>query len=336
MNIKNINNINFVCPSHKINLSLSLRKDALICQKGCTFHIIKKIPRFVPMQNYASSFGMQWNKFRKTQLDSYTKIEISKNRLRRIAGGTLAIFNNKNVLEVGCGAGRFTEVMLEAGARVYAIDISSAVEANYENNREYKNITIAQADILHAPFLSEQFDIVVCVGVIQHTPDPENTIEALCSYIKPGGILLMDHYSYGYPTILSRKILRKFLLKRGTRFRMLFCVFLVTILWPLHRILWRLRNKQIINKLRLQFLNFSPVVDYHDAYIELGPKLLYKWALLDTHDTLTDHYKHLRSAEEITNTLLKCSMRENKVAYAGNGVEVKAIKSIKIHKRSKQ
>ena len=40
------------------------------------------IPRFVQSENYAKAFGMQWNKFKKTQLDSFTKQPISYNRLK--------------------------------------------------------------------------------------------------------------------------------------------------------------------------------------------------------------------------------------------------------------
>ena len=70
----------------------------------------------------------------------------------------------------------------------------------------------------------------------------------------------------------------------------------------------------------------SPVVDYHDAYFALGEKLLYEWAILDTYDTLTDVYKHLRSAEEIKESLMKNGMNIIEIKYAGNGIEVRAVK----------
>ena len=78
------------------------------------------------------------------------------------------------------------------------------------------------------------------------------------------------------------------------------------------------------------FLYISPVVDYQDAYPQLGPRLLRVWAILDTHDTLTDVYKHLRSAEEISNVLRQCGMSEIKTAYAGNGVEARARKQFNV------
>jgi SAM-dependent methyltransferase len=323
-----VNNIRPTCPEHGKELVLSSDGSNFFCSEGCRYKILNKIPRFIPDDNYASSFGLQWNKFRKTQLDSYTGLSITRDRLTRIAGGSLGIFGNKNVLEAGCGAGRFTEIMLQAGARVFAVDISNAVEANYENCKDYRNYFVCQADIKNLPFLAEQFDIVVCIGVIQHTPDPEETMSALCLYVKPGGLLLIDHYTHGYPITPSRRILRQYLLKKSKRFSMIFCQVLTAIFWPFHRLFWIMRKIRWINKLRDKFLYYSPVVDYHDTYPSLKGKLQFKWALLDTHDTLTDYYKHLRSAEEIKSHLLKYGMTDIVINLGGNGIEARACKLI--------
>src|ERR1051325_2898828 len=123
--------IQLICKIH--DLPLSQEGDKLVCKKGCVYKILNNIPRFVPIYNYALSFGLQWNKFRTTQLDSYNGLTISRDRLARIAGGSLDVFKGKKTLEAGCGAGRFTELMLEAGASVFAVDLSNAVEANYQN-----------------------------------------------------------------------------------------------------------------------------------------------------------------------------------------------------------
>ena len=50
------------------------------------------------------------------------------------------------------------------------------------------------------------------------------------------------------------------------------------------------------------------------------------WAMLDTHDTLTDVYKHLRSREEIVNHLASLGLEVSEAAYSGNGVEARARK----------
>ena len=315
-----------ICLEHRLPLFLTPDAAFYACSSGCQYEIKDQIPRFVPLENYASSFGLQWKTFRKTQLDSYTRLPVSRDRLARIVGGSLEIFRGRNVLEAGCGAGRFTEVMLEAGANVLAVDISTAVDANFQNCRRYPNYYVCQADILAIPVPPGQFDIVVCIGVVQHTPDPEQTIGVLCSHVKPGGLLFIDHYTYGYEVTAVRRRMREFLLKRDRRFSLRFVQFLTTALWPMHVVFNRLRSIRGFGKIRRAFLSWSPIVDYHDAYPSLGSKLLYQWAFLDTHDTLTDYYKHLRSAEEIRDSLSSYDMINVQVEYAGNGVEARAQK----------
>ncbi|MBV9453466.1 MAG: class I SAM-dependent methyltransferase, partial [Rubrobacter sp.] len=180
----------------------------MICPQDCRIPVVNGIPRFVGSSNYASAFGLQWNRFRSTQLDSYTGTTISRDRLTDALGGSLDMVRGKSVLEAGCGAGRFTEILLSAGARVFACDLSEAVEANHANCRHWPDYFICQADIMQIPVSPLSFDIVICLGVIQHTPNPEATIAALTQYVKPGGMLAIDHYSREYPYTTSRRILR--------------------------------------------------------------------------------------------------------------------------------
>ncbi len=314
------------CPHHSVPLEFRISDEKYFCPSGCSFPIIENIPRFVPTENYASSFGLQWNEFRLTQVDSFTGLTISRDRLTRLLGGNLDIVKDKKVLEAGCGAGRFTEILLASGAHVYAVDLSIAVEANFKNCHTYSGYFVYQADILNLPFEAEQFDIVVCIGVLQGTPNPEEAMAALCAQVAHGGMLVIDHYSRAYPITLSRRMLRTFLLRMPKTFSLKFCKFLTSVLWPLHKILWKYGKYHAVRALRYIFLKLSPVVDYHDAYPQLGPKLLKIWGTLDMHDTMTDYYKHLRNAEEIKNHLQRCGMTSIETRYAGNGVEARARK----------
>jgi hypothetical protein len=77
----------------------------------------------------------------------------------------------------------------------------------------------------------------------------------------------------------------------------------------------------------IEFLmSWSPIVDYHYAYPQLGEQRWFEWALLDTHDNLTDRYKHLRSADEIEVALRSFGMTNVQTSYGGNGVEARAWK----------
>jgi SAM-dependent methyltransferase len=314
------------CPEHGTALECLPPDDRLRCTRGCVFRKIRGIHRFVEGEEYASAFGRQWNAFRQTQLDSHTGVAISRDRLNRIAGGDLEWLKGKSVLEAGCGAGRFTEILLGAGAKVFAFDISSAVDANYRNFSGSADYYICQADILRPPVADASFEVVLCIGVVQHTPNPEQTIGRLCSLLRPGGVLLMDHYSHDYPVTPTRKWLRRLFVRMPPERSMAWIGRLTNGLWPVHEWLYRNGNGRWTAKLRNRFRKLSPIVDYQDAYPALGKRLLYQWALLDTHDTLTDVYKHKRSVEEILAALESCGMTDIHAVYAGNGVEARARK----------
>jgi SAM-dependent methyltransferase len=314
-----------VCLDHGRPLrEIDAASSELGCDRGCRVPVVGGIPRFVPDSGYASSFGLQWNRYRRTQLDSHTGTTISRDRLSRCLGGSLEIVAGARVLEAGCGAGRFTEILLGAGAKVLACDLSEAVEANRENCGGFPDYAACQADILRLPVRPGSFELVLCLGVIQHTPDPERTIAELCGFLEPGGLLVIDHYSRDYPLSPIRRRLRRFMLRRSPAAAMRLCRLLVTLLWPLHRLSHRLSRLRGGGRLRRRLLESSPVVDYQDSYPELDPALHRGWALLDTHDTLTDAYKHLRSPEEIAAALEECGMVEIEAVAGGNGVEARA------------
>jgi hypothetical protein len=90
---------------------------------------------------------------------------------------------------------------------------------------------------------------------------------------------------------------------------------------PIHRALWR--STGAATAMRRAFRKVSPVIDYYDAYPELGPERLAEWARLDTHDALTDRYKHLRSADEIRAAMEAAGLSDIEVTEAGNGIEAR-------------
>ena len=295
--------------------------NALACRRGCQVPVVRGIPRFVPSEDYAAAFGWQWKRFRRSQLDSYSGTTISRDRLTRCLGGNLEVVRGKTVLEAGCGAGRFTEILLDAGARVVAADLSSAVEANYANCGGSRRYFICQADVRRLPVAPRSFDVVLCLGVVQHTPDPEQTMAALAGYVKPGGLLAIDHYARDYPATWSRRAMRALLLRLPPERARYMALGVTHALLPVHRALWHRRRG--FGRLRRYLARVSPVVDYYDAYPELRPDLLAEWAVLDTHDTLTDRYKHLRDPDEIRAILTALGLSNVEVCAAGNGVEAR-------------
>jgi SAM-dependent methyltransferase len=304
--------------------------DELVCSAGCHFPVVGRIPRFVQDSRYAVSFGRQWTTFRQTQLDSYSGTTITRDRLCRCLGTTadgdpLVALAGKSVLEAGCGAGRFTELLLDAGARVVAFDLSDAVDANAENMLGRDEYFICQADVLHAPVAPQSFDLVLCLGVLQHTPDPEAAIAALATYVANGGALVLDHYSLDYPQTRSRRALRSLLLRLPPRYASSVALHLARCLVPVHRLVWR--DDRISRELRGRLMKVSPLVDYYDSYPQLRSRMLAEWAILDTHDTLTDRYKHLRSLESVVAAVEATGLEVVEARYSGNGVEVRAVRA---------
>ena len=309
-----------VCPND--HLPVARQGDAMVCAKGHRWHVHAGIPRMLPgTSNYADAFGLQWRTYRKTQLDSYTKTTLSRDRARRCIGEEawkrLHEPGGIDVLEVGCGAGRFTEVLLSTGSRVTSVDMSGAVDANQENFPQDLRHRIVQADVRQLPFVPGRFDVVFCLGVIQHTPDPEQTIEKLYEQVKPGGLLVIDHYTYTLSEMTKSAPLFRFVFCRvspetGLRWNRR----LVEFFLPFHK---AVRHHRVAQSL---LSRVSPVLAYYHA-LPLDDDLQRDWALLDTHDSLTDRFKHFRTRGQIVRRLQGLGAGAIVTSYGGNGVEAR-------------
>jgi SAM-dependent methyltransferase len=301
--------------------TLRFENNKLISATGESFAVVNGIPRFVPENNYAAAFGLQWKTFTKTQLDSHSTLPITRERLERCLGVPLSDLKGKTVLEVGCGAGRFTELLVEAGALVHAIDLSIAVEANKENIGSPSNYTVAQASVYELPFPDNSFDYVLCLGVIQHTPNSNNTIEALWKKVHQGGLLVIDHYRWRLAFYSTLKPLYRHWLRTMEPSRSKKKVdALVDFFFPWH---WRFRNFKPAWWL-LQ--RISPLIEYIHLYPSQGYDFHLEWSRLDSYDSLTDYYKHLKTPGQIRSVLENLGGKSIWVEIGGNGVEARCAK----------
>lgn len=315
----------FCCPIHLDHLEL--KGQTLCCPRGEKFPLRGGIPRFVEQKNYADAFGAQWKKYRLTQLDSYSGVPITEDRIRRCLGEQLWIkLTGNRVLECGCGAGRFTEILLKQGALVTSIDLSDAVEANEQNFPQSSSHWIAQADILRLPFKPGQFDVVLCLGVIQHTPKPEETLAALAGHVKAGGILVIDHYTYQISEFTKAANLLRLVLKRLPPTKGLqWTDRLVGSLLPVHK---RVRH----SRLAQMFLSrVSPVMSYYQAYPQLSDEMQYQWALVDTHDSLTCWYRRFRTRSQIERAMKSMGLEGIVCWHGGNGIEARGQRPLNPH-----
>jgi len=306
----------------KYNKYYSISGTEYICEEKIV-RAVSGIPRFADFGSYASLFGDQWKQYKKTQLDSYSGSPISEIRLDRCLGALKYNLKEKTVLEAGCGAGRFTEVLLKKGALLVSTDLSSAVEVNNENCPISTNHIIIQADINDMPYADESFDVVICLGVIQHTPSPEQTIRNLYSLVKKGGTLVIDHYTITRSQLFRLAPIYRMILKgKSSNETIPFTQRLVKRYLPLHK-------KCAKNKLLSVLLNrISPVITYYKVFPEFSDQQQEEWALLDTHDSLTDWYKHMRNRTQIRDLLKSFGASNIWCEYGGNGVEARCTKPL--------
>ncbi len=302
---------------------LARRDDDLVAEAGARYPIERGVPRFVPTEAYAAGFGHEWSLHAKTQLDSHTGRPYSRERLERCLGAPVASTSGKKVLEAGAGAGRFTELLVAAGALVHVIDLSTAVEVNRSNIGPAPNFRIAQADLTAPPFPPASFDLVLCLGVLQHTPYPEVGMAALWRMVAPGGMLVLDHYTWSAARAtkldaLLRPIINRLPPERAKRLT----DGIVTCLFPLH---WALRDVTVRGVQLPQMLlgRISPLHFYYRRYPEMSREEHLDLSRLDTFDHLADRYKRLRTGGQIEAALGALGATEIAVWKGGNGIEAR-------------
>lgn len=265
---------------------------------GKDYPIVRHIPRFVPMENYASGFGFQWTIHAKTQYDSYTGVNLSEKRFFAETGWPHDL-KGRVMLEAGSGAGRFTEQAAKTGAMVVSMDYSYAVDANYGSNGAKENVLIVQGDIYHMPFRQDYFDNVVCIGVLQHTPDVKEAFMSLVRRLKPGGNLVVDLYpkESGLRGRIKHLLRTKYWVRALTRrlppeklYR--WCAWYVKAMWPLAK---RINRIPRIGR----YLNWALLIADYRGRLPLPEVLLLEWAILDTFDMLSPAYDNPQTVETV-------------------------------------
>lgn len=282
--------------------------------EGNFFELKNGAYRMVSKENYTSSFGYQWNKFAKTQIDRFNDNLIqSSERFWKETNWNKEDLKDKNILEVGSGAGRFTQVMLnETLANIYSVDFSNAVEANYRNNGSNERLKIIQASIYELPFEKKQFDYVLCLGVLQHTPDFEASIKCLCDMVKPGGILVVDFYEKRhFLTKLHAKYLFRPFTKKISQEKLLNLIEKYSDkLIALYRFLSN-------NKMHI-LTRFIPICDIKNTLpkqVIEDKKSLKEWVILDTFDMLSPEYDYPQTIKTVTQWV---KQNNHKINFSGH------------------
>lgn len=261
------------CPA--CGAPLTPAADEFVCADGHRFPIVSGVPRFVGSEHYAASFGFEWHRHARTQLDSASGMDRSARSFRDKTGLSRAELEGALVLDVGIGTGRFAEVANAAGARVVGIDLSRAVEVAATNVGNH--CWLAQADLFNLPFEEGQFDVVYSIGVLHHTPDTRAAVQAIARFVRPGGILAIWVYTPSLRTRVS-DVYRRVTTRLPTRLLYRFCS-MVAVLDPLFRI-------PVIGAVLRLLLPIS------------GERRL-EWRILDTFDWYAPRYQWKHTYPEV-------------------------------------
>lgn len=284
---------------------------------GATYPVKGAVPRFVADEGYTGNFGFEWQVHALTQLDSRTGAQESSARFFEETGWPRDL-RGELVLEVGSGAGRFTEVIAATGATVVSVDASHAVDSNQRSNGWQDHVLVVQGDLFALPVRDGGFDRVFCGGVLQHTPSPRRAFEALLRPLRPGGSIAVDIYALRWRTVLNPK----YWVRPVTRLlppRALYraCKAYAAALWPLARRLGRSRyGGRLAQALLLNPYTVSPLPDEKRR----------EWAVLDLFDMLSPTYDRPRSRGQVRRWLHEAGLEEVVVRDGWNGVEARGVR----------
>ncbi len=263
------------------------------------YPIVNGIPRFVDFEltNYSKSFGYQWHKWPRVQFESDNIGKPMEGHTRKMWERITGVndseieLKGQTVVDIGCGAGRFIDVARSKGARVIGVDYSNAVEVAQNNFKNDPDVCICQADALNLPLKSAIADGIFTIGVLHHTPSPEQGINQAWRILREEGWFAVCVYGkggyYDFSMVqLWRRLFKMLWPVLGHYPPLLYTYFTVFLFRPLAILIPPLGKA-----IRL-FFPFALLPDRN-------------WSLLDTFDSVTPSYQSAHESYEVFSWLKK-------------------------------
>lgn len=122
------------------------------------------------------------------------------------------------VLDVGCGGGLLCEALARAGATVTGIDLAPGMIEVARLHAAEQGLDIAY-NVVSAEEVSGEYDVVTCMEMLEHVPDPERMTATLAKLVKPGGAVFVSTINRNLKSFLLAIVAAEYLLSlipRGT------------------------------------------------------------------------------------------------------------------------
>ena len=220
------------CPKCQQALNLTVWKNdgadieegLLVCACGMAYPIVRGIPRMLPeafqfFPEYVATYKKQIpsesqpeklsREYQRT-IKHYSKwwtkvIRETKQHEEMIRGLLFARtdlkkedFEGRLCLDAGCGGGNYLRVLSQLGVSdAVGLDLGFGVEVAHKACQEYANVHVVQGNILSPPFKRENFDRIMSLGVLHHTPNPHEGFVQLAKVLKFEGSLSTYFYYRG-------------------------------------------------------------------------------------------------------------------------------------------
>lgn len=314
MNIKHLKFLASPCCSKPLKIKKNkfdfekeiIREGELYCSNCKKNYPIKNyIPRLINnKKKEVISFGYQWNSFTFSQIDKETNTDESSVRLFSETSLSKESIEGKSIVEIGCGAGRFINIIKNYNPSIIiGIDASNSVDSISKHlNLNDKNILIIQADIFNLPLRKRNFDHVFSIGVIHHTPNPYLAFKKISLLVKEGGELSISVYEnslahrdsknsislalydfFWAANLLRCEIFRSIFSKLPPTIQIYYCRFIVPLLHYINKIPILRYSRYLLPSTCYRYLPLSySIVDTMDTYAtkivhQYRAKTIYFW-----------------------------------------------------------
>ncbi len=127
-----------------------------------------------------------------------------------------AKLRKQRILDIGCGGGLLSEALAKQGAIVTAIDLESNSLAVAKQHADKQHLAIDYQQIsaeTYAKQAANMFDVITCMEMLEHVPQPESIIASIAQLLKPGGLVFLSTINRSWHALLQAIVAAEFVLR---------------------------------------------------------------------------------------------------------------------------